>query len=85
MNTITAKWRMLAAASVAAASLAACHDDNAGIFPAPRMSAEFSTFTDNTFANSANSKPVSLDGVEFVFDVNDNPTAFDALIMSGVY
>jgi hypothetical protein len=44
---------------------------------------DFSTFAANAFAQSANSTPVSLDNVTFNYDVNDDPMAFDGLIMSG--
>ncbi len=88
---INAKWRFLAAASVVAASLAACHEDhNHGSAsnsppPPPPASVDFSTFAKNTFAANANTTPISLDGVNFTFDVDNDPTAFDALVMSGSF
>ncbi|HEY5264280.1 MAG TPA: hypothetical protein VIJ37_04755 [Steroidobacteraceae bacterium] len=91
MSHINAKWRILAAASVAAASLAACHNDhNNGSAPKtppppPPTSVDFSTFAKNAFAANANTTPISLDGVNFAFDVDNEPTAFDALVMSGTY
>jgi hypothetical protein len=85
MTKHNAKWRVLAAASVVAASVAACNDDN-GNNPAPPPAAtSFTAFTVSTFAADANSTPVSLDGVRFDFDADDNPTAFDTLVMSGAY
>jgi hypothetical protein len=89
MSTMKNKWRILAASCAAAASLAACHhdDDAAGTTPAPpgRQSVDFSVFAKNAFAADANSTPVSLDGVKFNFDADENPVAFDMLIMSGMY
>lgn len=89
MSNIYAKWRILAAATVAAASLAACHDNHnngsAPPPPPPPATVDFSTFAKNTFAANANTTPVSLDGVNFKFDVDDDPTAFDLLVMSGTY
>ena len=88
MINIKPKWRLLAAASAVAASLAACHGDgNSASTPAPPppSSVAFSTFAKNAFAANANTAPVTLDGVNFNFDVDDDPTAFDMLVMSGIY
>jgi hypothetical protein len=87
MRNLSAKWLIPAAACVAAASLAACHDDSnngSGAAPPP-ASTSFTTFATNTFAANANSVPVNLDAVTFTFDADDSPTAFDTLVMSGVY
>jgi len=90
MININAKWRILAAASVAAASLAACHNDHGNNSastpkPPPPAPVDFSTFAKNAFAANENTTPISLDGVTFTFDVDNDPTAFDALVMSGTY
>jgi hypothetical protein len=50
----------------------------------PSEAVPFSVFASQAFSNSANSTPVSVDQ-NFAFDVNDEPTAFDALILSGTY
>ena len=85
MTRYNAKWRILAAATVAAVSLAACNDDNGNnSAPAPAATS-FTAFTTSAFAADANSTPVSLDAVRFDFDADDNPTAFDTLVMSGTY
>jgi hypothetical protein len=44
----------------------------------------FSAFATQAFSNSANSTPVSINN-NFAFDVNEDPTAFDSLILSGTY
>ena len=89
MRYMNFNWRYLAAVGVTAASLAACHQDNgstSGVNSPPQSSTvQFSTFAKNAFAASANSSPISLDGVTFNFDVDNDPTAFDMLIMSGAY
>jgi hypothetical protein len=91
MININAKWRIAAAAVAAAASVAACNNGG-GIVPpstvspvTPPQAADFSAFAENAFAANANSTPRSLDGVTFTFDVNTEPGAFDALIMSGTF
>ena len=88
MRHMNFKWRYVAAVWVTAASLAACHQDNGSNSsnPSSQPSAvQFSTFAKNAFAASANSSPISLDGVNFTYDVDNDPTAFDMLIMSGAY
>jgi hypothetical protein len=91
MININAKWRISAAAFVAAASIAGCNGEG-GITPPstvapgqPPQVNDFSFFAQKTFAADANSTPVSLDGVTFTFDVNNDPGAFDSLIMPGTY
>jgi len=86
MSNFKAIVRLLAVTSLVTAALAACHDDNSASSPPPpppNQTVDFSTFAANAFAQSANSTPVSLDNVTFNYDVNDDPTAFDGLIMSG--
>jgi len=87
MTPIHAQWRALAGASLAAVSLAGCGGSDGTTVPTPAPISEavpFSVFATQAFSNPANSTPVSVD-VDFTFDVNDDPTAFDALILSGTY
>ncbi len=87
MTSIQVRWRIRAAASLAAASLAGCGGSDGSTVPTPGTISEaipFSVFATQAFSNSANSTPVSVNQ-NFVFDVNDEPTAFDALILSGTY
>jgi hypothetical protein len=90
MININAKWRISAAAVVAVVSVAACNNGG-GIVPpstgapTPPQTNDFSVFAERAFAANANSTPVSLDGVTFTFDVNDDPGAFDALIGYGTF
>jgi len=91
MININAHWRISAAVLVAAASLAGCGSDG-GIAPPstgtpvpPPQIIDFSTFAEQAFAANANSVPVGVDGVNFTFDVNNEPSAFDALIASGTF
>lgn len=81
-----APWRILAAASLAAASLVGCGGGGGTVpTPAPISSTvDFSVFATQAFSNAANSTPVSVD-LNFNFDVNDEPTAFDTLVASGTY
>ena len=86
MTPIHSQWRILAA-SLAAGCLVGCGGSDGSIVPAPAPISEpipFSVFATQAFSNSANSTPVSVDQ-NFVFDVNEEPTAFDALILSGTY
>ena len=84
MSNFRVMGRLLAVTTLVTASLAACHDDNSSSTPPPtNQTTEFSTFAEQAFAQSANSTPVSLDDVTFNYDVNDDPTAFDSLILSG--
>jgi hypothetical protein len=74
----------LAASAVAAvAALSACHDDDhhAAATPAGTAPTEFSTFATQTFALGENTPPVNYDQVTFDFDADNNPAAFDALLM----
>jgi hypothetical protein len=52
--------------------------------PPPAVSNEFSQFATTTFAASADAAPVAVTAT-LVFDVNNDPKAFDALIASGTY
>ena len=87
MTPIHAHWRILAAASLAAASLVGCGGSDGTTVPTPAPISNaipFSVFATQAFSNSANSTPVSVDQ-NFIFDVNEDPTAFDTLILSGTY
>jgi hypothetical protein len=82
-----ARWRILAAAALTTVALAGCGGSDGSTVPTPGPVTEavpFSVFATQAFSNSANSTPVSVDQ-DFTFDVNDEPTAFDALILSGSY
>lgn len=86
MTPVHSQWRILAVASLAA-SLVGCGGSDGSSVPAPGPISDaipFSTFATQAFSNSANSTPVSVNQ-NFVFDVNEEPTAFDALILSGTY
>jgi len=88
MINIMTTWRIAAAAVAAVAFLAGCNSSG-GIVPpstvAPAQTVDFSLFAQHAFAANANSAPVSLDGVTFTFDVNNDPGAFDTLIMAGTF
>ena len=86
MVKINCKWQMLAAASVAGASLVGCSSGGGTVPPlvVPPETIDFSSFVTQVFAQGANSTPVSVD-LNLTFDVNDDPTAFDTLIMYGSY
>jgi hypothetical protein len=91
MININAKWRISAAAVVAAASVAACNNGGGTVPPStvtptpPTQAVNFTAFAEQAFAANANSTPVSLDGVNFAFDMNNDPGEFDALIASGTF
>jgi ABC-type glycerol-3-phosphate transport system substrate-binding protein len=87
MAYFSIKWRTLAAVA-AAAGLAACGDDGTTTTPAtspPTQGIAFSVFTNQLFSDNANATPVAVNGVNFYFDVDDTPDAFQALIASGMY
>jgi hypothetical protein len=84
---IQARWRMLAAVSLTAASLVGCGGSDGTAVPTPGPISDaipFSVFATQAFSNGANSTPVSVNQ-NFVFDVDEEPAAFDALILSGTY
>jgi hypothetical protein len=84
MRKLINTWRIMAAGLVGAGALAACHDDVVTVPPAPTASATqipFSVFAQQVYSNAANSTPVAVNSLNFDFDVNDDPTAFDGLIM----
>jgi hypothetical protein len=55
------------------------------VAPTPPQTNDFSIIAERAFAANANSTPVSLDGITFTFDVNNDPGAFDALIASSTF
>ena len=89
MTTLTAKWRIGMAGLVAAASLAACHGGNDSVYtpptPPPPQGVSFTAFATQAFNASANSSPAGVTGVVFTFDADNNPAAFDTLIMTGSF
>jgi hypothetical protein len=86
--TIKSSRRFLAAASLAAAMAGCGGGDGSEVpvttVPPAASNIDFSIYANQAFSNSANSTPVSVN-YTFNFDVNDDPTAFDALIASGSY
>jgi anti-sigma-K factor RskA len=83
-------WRLIAAAGAAAAVaalVAACghNDDNAYTPPPVNTEVPFTIFAQQAFQNAANSTPVAINNINFDFDSNDDPTAFDNLIASGSF
>lgn len=87
MTSFHASWRILAVASLAGVALIGCGGGGGGTVPTPppiSNAVSFSAFATQAFSNSANSTPVSVDN-NFVFDVDEDPTAFDSLILSGTY
>jgi len=87
MTPIHARWRTLTAACLTAAALVGCGGGSGGTVPTPPPipdTIQFSLFATQAFSNSANSTPVSVNQ-NFVFDVNEDPTAFDASIEAGSY
>jgi len=84
--TINSNRRFLAAASLLVA-LAGCGENHGGGVPVTTVppaasNIDFEIYANQAFSNSANSTPVSVN-YTFNFDVNDDPTAFDALIAGG--
>jgi ABC-type glycerol-3-phosphate transport system substrate-binding protein len=79
------RWLIGAAALGAAACLSACNDDSssstASTPPGSVTTEIFSKFAEQTFEVSANATPVNFDSITLIYDVNDNPTAFNNLLM----
>jgi hypothetical protein len=87
MTSLHDQWRILAVASLATVALTGCGGGGGGTVPTPppiSSSISFSAFATQAFSNGANSTPVSIND-SFVFDVNEDPTAFDSLVLSGTY
>ncbi len=81
------KWRTLAAMA-AGTLVAACGGDDTTTTPTPTPPTQgiaFSVFTNQLFSDNANATPVQVNGVNFYFDVDDTPDAFQALIASGTF
>ena len=77
------RWFTCAAALGGAAFLSACNnsDRSAARPPAPGSTENFSSFATQTFKAGANATPINFDQVTLVYDVNDDPSAFDTLLM----
>ena len=76
------KWLIAGAAALAVAALAGCHDDHGGSSTTPPpASTQFSVFAKTVFAEGPDTVPINFDNVNLVYDVDDDPTAFDALLM----
>jgi hypothetical protein len=87
MTSIQARLRILGTAAFLAAAMTGCGGSDGSTVPTPGPISEaipFSVFANQAFSNSANSTPVSVDQ-NFAFDVNEEPTAFDTLIVAGAY
>ncbi len=80
-------WRLVAAGGAAAALLAACGHNGDNSYTPPPVNTEvpFTLFAQTAFMNDANSTPVAINNINFDFDSNDDPTAFDSLIAEGSY
>ena len=88
MNQRHLPWRSAVAALVAAAALTACENSNTSSAPSPAPPTTpqapaifFSAVVEQVYATAANTTPVDLDNVNLIYDVNDDPQAFDALLM----
>lgn len=81
------RWRFIAAAGAAAALVSACHhnDDNTYTPPPVNTEVPFTPFAQQAFTNAADSTPVAINNINFTFDSNDDPTAFDNLIAEGSF
>ncbi len=86
-NLRSLTWPTWAAASLAAVILGGCHDDTVTVPASQAQSADvpFSVFATQAYSNSANSTPVQVNNVSFIFDVNDQPAYFTNLIAMGSY
>jgi hypothetical protein len=86
-HTLKLHWRLIAAAGVAAAMLSGCHHDDNNAYTPPPVNTEvpFTVFAQQAFTNPANSTPVTINNINFTFDSNDDPTAFDNLIAEGSF
>jgi len=84
MKPAHSKWVWLAVAC-GAAVLGGCNGDGTVGPQAPpantNNSENFSTLATQLYAQSANSTPFNYDNVTVVYDVDDDPTAFNALLM----
>lgn len=85
MAHVKFRW-CLAAAALAAAALAGCHNNNEGananpVQPPAGSTLVWSTFVKQVYSYAPDSTPINLDGLMFTFDVDEDPTAFDGLLM----
>jgi hypothetical protein len=87
MNRPHFPWRCAVAALLAAAALTACENSNTSSAPSPTPPATpqapaifFSSFVEQVYATAPNTTPVDLDNVNLIYDVNDDPQAFDTLL-----
>ncbi len=82
MKSLTIKLLALAAAVGAVTALSACRDDHQPAAASPSSNSEnFSAFAKQTYAFGENTTPVNFDAVTLVYDVDNDPTAFDSLLM----
>jgi len=76
---------ILAAAVITAAGVAGCHDGGSNGLTVPPPNANnaenFSTLATQLYGQSATSTPFNFDTVAITYDVNEDPTAFNALLM----
>lgn len=79
------RWMMSAVLASAAVTVIGCHGGNGSTVPTPppvsNNSEKFSALANQVYAMSANSTPFNFDSAIIVYDVNDDPTAFNALLM----
>lgn len=84
MNSAFRRWIRVAVV-FGVAALGGCNGDGTVGPQAPpantNNSENFSTLATQIYAQSANSTPFNFENVTIVYDVNDDPTAFDALLM----
>jgi hypothetical protein len=72
--------------SLALGALAGCNDDTVTVPARPvSQTVPFSAVVNQLFSNPANSTPVPIDNLNVAYDVDDDPTAFDSLILTGTY
>jgi hypothetical protein len=63
------------------AALVGCHDDHGGGSTSPSpQGTNFSTLTQEIFVEGADTTPINFDKLTIIYDVNDDPTAFDGLL-----
>lgn len=86
MFYLSVKWRLPAGAMLAA--VVGCSGGGGGspamttpTPPATQQSTDFSSLVYMIYGQPANSQPVSLDNLTIVYDVNDDPTDFNGLLM----
>jgi hypothetical protein len=82
MNNNLKLMRVGAATLLSAALLGGCSDNQGhnAMPPAAAQTAMFSAFVTQIFATDADANPASVD-VTFDYDVDNDPTAFNGLLM----